>query len=391
MILIKEIAEKLEKVLNGTDEETASVLRPTDLYFKVETTGFHIDHVIDKQQGRNFIPVFVHSVGGDFDPVIQLKRSSKTIAITLYFPVRFKEQMYALEDYLFTAFVGQLRNYGGITGKCLSNITPGEFGELQELDLKQYQSWVEDRYQETVDIQQPWMTMSLRLSLQNAAEGFIYANNITYNLQFTVTKTIKGLRVQDSSITPATTKWIARAEQYDITYQDNPYYAFKDYNTGLVLYARYLPVTTNTLYELEDGVPTTSTRYTNVGGIESDHEFAIDLNEQIAWTQGGSGVSNSPIAQQLINGTNEYAKNVINITNYEKSIVAYFKTSDMWLFLLDAYCLQEMDTISALKLIKTYKLGEITKTYEYNQVLLSLNENQSLGSLLSFTLAFGDR
>ena len=127
--------------------------------------------------------------------------------------------------------------------------------------------------------------------------------------------------------------------------------------------------------------------------VEFELEFKVGnttYSESLVWTSSGTGGENSPISQQLVD-TDSYAKNVINVTNYNKSIVAYVKNSSMWLKLLEKYNNSAMNDLTNLKLVKKYKIGPNTYTYTYNQVLLSLNENISLGDLLSFTITFGDK
>ena len=111
MIILTEVARKLENILNGVDEETTSYTRPFDFEFSVKAEGFHLDHIYNKNSGKNFIPVFIESLGGQYDAVPNLKRSTNTIAITIYFPVRFKNQFFAANDFLVNCFVAKKLNY----------------------------------------------------------------------------------------------------------------------------------------------------------------------------------------------------------------------------------------------------------------------------------------
>ena len=95
MVILSEVAQKLEKILNGVDTEVTDS-NPIAHRYKVEAQGFHIDHILDKDTGTNFIPVFVSSMGGQFNPVAGLKQGTYTIPISFYFPVRFKDDFFKL-------------------------------------------------------------------------------------------------------------------------------------------------------------------------------------------------------------------------------------------------------------------------------------------------------
>ena len=188
MILLNEVATKLQKIFNGVDAEIVNkgIESPTDFYFAIETTGFHIDHIKNNQLGKNFIPVFIDSMGGDYNAVPALKQATVSIPVVIYFPVRFKEQMFALNDFLAECFVGQFLTYGTKTGKCISNISVAQYGEIQQLDLKQFATWVENKYQKTIDNMEPYMTMQFNLYLTNASQKYLYGNAVSYQLSITI-------------------------------------------------------------------------------------------------------------------------------------------------------------------------------------------------------------
>lgn len=185
MIILSEVAQKLEKILNGTDSETSGLSNPTPYYFKVETEGFHIDHIEKADKSGNFIPVFISSLGGQFNPVKGLKQGSYSFPFIFYFPVSFKEAFFALGDFLVDAFVGAILNYGEISGKAVSNISVPQFGEIQDLDLGQFSKWVETTYKEPINIMEPYLTMQVTLFLSNAAPGLVYGNDVKVDLSFT--------------------------------------------------------------------------------------------------------------------------------------------------------------------------------------------------------------
>ena len=184
MIILKEVAEKLQNILNGTDSETSGLSNPTSFYCQVATEGFHIDEIADVPNGRNFIPVFISSMGGQFNPVKGLKQASYSIGIVFYYPVRFKDDFYALCDFLADVFVGTHLNYGTISGKAVSNISVPQFGEIQDLDLKKLEKWVNDTYKQPIEIMEPHLTIQLTLYLSNAANGLVYGNDVKVDLSF---------------------------------------------------------------------------------------------------------------------------------------------------------------------------------------------------------------
>lgn len=178
MMILSEIAEKLEAILNDSDN-------PVAFQYKVEAQGFHIDHIINKDVGTNFIPVFVASMGGQFNAVPDLKQGTYVIPITFYFPVRFKDEIFKLGDYLVATFVGKYINYGTYSGYAISNLSVPTYGEIQDLDLDQFQEWVENIYQNRVGRKnEPFMSMSINLYLTDAAEGFIFGNSVDAHLVY---------------------------------------------------------------------------------------------------------------------------------------------------------------------------------------------------------------
>ena len=179
MIILSEVALKLEELLNDSNNPLS------DPYtFKVETEGFHIDHIEKADKSGNFIPVFISSMGGQFNPVKGIKQGSYVIPIVFYFPVKFKKDFFALGDYLVETFVATKLNYGPNSGDAVSNISAPHFREIQDLDLKQFEKWVEDKYSKPIDVMEPYLSMQINLYLTNSAEGLIYGNDIKIDFSF---------------------------------------------------------------------------------------------------------------------------------------------------------------------------------------------------------------
>jgi len=188
MILLNEVAEKLNAIFNGTDTEinNLGIQKPNDFYFMVATTGFHLDNIKQENVGTNFIPVFIDSMGGDYNAVPNLKQSTVSIPIIFYFPVRFKNDFFALNEFLANCFVGRFLTWGTSTGKCISNISVSQFGEIQDLDLREFDNWVENVYQKHIDRMEKYMSMMFNLYLTNSSSNYIYGNSVHYSLSITI-------------------------------------------------------------------------------------------------------------------------------------------------------------------------------------------------------------
>ena len=188
---LEEISQKIGAILNGTDAETES-LRPNgrpfpDLNFMVATEGYHLDDIGDSKAGKNLIPVYVGALGGSNEPIPDLGAQNRNTAITVYFPVRLKEQMKELDNYLAQILVGRMLTWGDV--KARSNTSPSQFGELFDMDTRQFSdqnqqfvNWVETQYHVKVEVSEMWMTMQLTLYLSTAKdlgeyEGFLMGDH----------------------------------------------------------------------------------------------------------------------------------------------------------------------------------------------------------------------
>ena len=312
MLKLDDVARTLESMFNGTNSETISITGRPDFQFVVQTTGFHLDHNYDLETKKSFIPVFVTSMGGEYDPVPEVKRASYNIVVRVYFPVRFKDEFFNFNNYLVDCLVGQIRTYG--SDKALSNISIPQYNEIVQLDLKNFENWVRETYGEMpIEIMEPYMEMSFNLYLSTVADGYLFGNQVTFTLSFKATETINGVATQ-------------------VTY-----------------------------------------------------------SETLKWTSAGTGLSNSPIAQQLIDDSSyKFTRNVVNITNRSQSILVYANDDTFWQKLITLYNSGNVqDSISDLTLTKTYNFAT-PLVVTYNSIVLGMNENVARGEPLSFTISFGD-
>lgn len=187
MIILDEVAKKLQDILNGVDSETNTTLtNPLSgtYYFVVNTVGFHIDSLVEKDRNKNFIPVFIDTMGGQFNPVKGIEQGTFSYPIAIYYPVRFKNDFYALGDFLVKAFVGSKLNYGTVSGSAISNISGLSSGEIQNLDFKQFKDWTQTNFKLPIEKMEPYMSMECTLYLTTAKTGLLFGNDIKLDLKF---------------------------------------------------------------------------------------------------------------------------------------------------------------------------------------------------------------
>ena len=191
MINLEEIARKLDKILNGIDPEIPTGLSSpvTDNYFfMVYSEGLYLSTIADMRAGtrKNFIPVIVGAYGGENNPVEGLGEQDRNALIQVLFPVRFKEQMYELENYIAKCFVGRLLTVGN--QKCVCNTSPAQYGELQDFSFVEFNKWVETNYKMPLDKTETYMSMTMNLYLSTAEGvgsegGFIFGNSYSVELK----------------------------------------------------------------------------------------------------------------------------------------------------------------------------------------------------------------
>lgn len=197
MIILNEVSEKIKNILNGTDPEVRAEfpLYNPAFQFLVVTQGYHLD-TIANPNGKNMIPVFVSSMGGNFNPVKGLQEGNYTIPINFYFPVRFKNDFYYLASFLGDVFIGSQLDYGTFSGKAISNISAPQFGEIVDLDLKEFKNWVDSTYKKTIDVMEAYMSMQIVLYLSSANTSLVYGNSVVTSLSFE----INGVTYTDNSV-----------------------------------------------------------------------------------------------------------------------------------------------------------------------------------------------
>ena len=286
MIVLDEIALKLSELLNDP-----LYGNPADFSFVVETAGVHLDTI--KKEDKNFIPVFISSFGGTFNPVPNLKELTATVQVTLYFPVRFKEEFYALNDFLAENLVGKYLNWGSNSGKCVSNISLPTFGEIQNLDLNEFKQWVSSVYRKEISITEPYMSMNFSLYLTSASSSFVFGNDVSLTLR--TSDTLRLLFQGDC--------------YYRIPELDNSYYAWANYKG--TIYTTFLSGGGNVYQDGEIiGTGTVQTLSESLESLVFD-EGAISLQSltQDQQLMGETEAGSAPYGSSLVNSFSVYLKN----------------------------------------------------------------------------------
>ena len=207
MINLETMAKKIDSILNGTDPEIPNGLvsiANDNFFFKVFSEGLYLSENYDSNSGKNFIPVIVGAYGGENNPVADLGEQDRNVLIQILFPVRFKTDMYDLEEYLDTVIVGKELTFG--TQKAICNISPAQYGELQDFDFVEFSKWVENIYLQPIEKMETYMSMTLTLYISTAkkvgGDGFVYGNSYTTSVKVGTTLTnhsISGTYYEDKN------------------------------------------------------------------------------------------------------------------------------------------------------------------------------------------------
>lgn len=194
MVTIKELATELQGLLNGTSANVRSgVSRPFDGVFLVQLEGFHLDNVYDKESSSNFFPVFVGSGEGEFEALSDIGITDMNCPVSIYFPVRFKDRMLAMQNYIQQNLVG--RSLLIENQRVITNISLCTLGEITQMDVDQYgnsilkgiNEFIAEQYRMPVTTMEPWISFNFTLyaSTMNAYADFtsgVYGNEVTVRL-----------------------------------------------------------------------------------------------------------------------------------------------------------------------------------------------------------------
>ena len=342
MIYLNEFCEHLSSVLNSANN-------PINYSYDVQSVGYHVDTIIKDK--RNVIRVFVSSLGATFNPVYNLGEASYSIPITFYFPVRFKDNFFALDAYLHSYYVGATKNIGENSGSAICNLSGAQYGEIQNIDFKEFKSWADNNYSLPIEVMEPYMSMTLTLYLSTIGESYLYGNEVSSKLSFTVSTIIS----EDGTLL------------YDKSKDDG----IKKYYYGNGKY-----------YCLEMGTLTdplgNEIEYTTVSN--TTHELGLTFSNGAIQTQSQS-------ADQHLIGDYE-SEGLPFSTATASSFGVYVEDNYLWKFLLRKW----FDaTIRDIELTLKIHFGKLDMDFEKPVYLNNLNMPISKGSPLTITLGFAKR
>lgn len=389
MINLLEISQKISELLNDIDNPLR--IDNERVLFNVATEGYRLNSIDNREKGKNEIPVFIGLAGGENNPIPNLKQTSKSVRVAIYYPIAFKDNFYDLEDYLNGKLVAKKIDFGTLTGVCLTNMGVVEYGEIVQIDKMQFKDWIDDTFKQTIDVSDNWFSMVFTLYATSLGDGFLFGNDVSYKLK---------MNVKNFNVVSITAKLYS--QQYLITYTRAPSYDTQNnyaWQYGANIYTtkinpsiisgkiQYLANNVKKIYSLvnpdEDVGDIVSVQF----GLATP-ETITELTEDVVWSSSGTGSSISPISQQLID-VDEFAVNYENIINYNKSLLVYIKpNTDFGGLFLCLYNRQLLNFIESFILVKNYSNGF---NFEYKQISLNINENVELGSPLSFTITLGDK
>ena len=390
MINLNEVANKVSEILNSVDNPLR--IGNERVIFDVATEGYRVDSIAKREEGKNAIPVFIALAGGENQPIPNLNQQSKSINIAIYYPIIYKDIFIGLENYLDNELVGKMINIGKTTKECLCNLDTARFGEIQNLDLEAFKNFVADKYEKTIEISVNWYSMILTLYATKMGEGYVFGNEVSFALKM-------AYFIPNISII-VNTHTYSRYSDEDKTINSVVYYAFRRNVLGgyEYIYIKLDPTSAEGIAKLI-GFKNKIATYSYVQNEMVEQEYKVqssvisksasesEVEIDLVRADSGTGVSVSPIAEQRI-GVDSYAKNVANITNFNKSMVVYPNFRDnFWLLFLSFYNIQDLSYIKEMTLIKKYSNGF---EYDYKQLLLQNNENLNMGAPYTFTFTFGD-
>jgi len=383
MIVLTEIATKLQNILNGIDLETIAIQRPVDYEFLVATQGFHLDKISNKTTGNNFIPVFISSMGGEYNPIPNLKQANYNIPITIYFPVRFKDNFFRLNDFLIDCFVGTYLNYGTFSGKCISNISVAQYGEIVDLDLKEFQSWITNIYQIEKEIREPFMSMNFTLYLSTANSEFVFGNSVNVKLGMTHLESNlfinNHLFVRNPELDEEGQNQFEGSQYYEtayaFTYQGVTYYT--DDDLGVEGSDYYIRKSAHD-YRIVDELTAENCQFNSFNSILEDNNVTLDTRT----IQSQSDMA----AQQLLGATIPESEGLPVSTSYSSGFSIYYKENYIYEYLIDQWFKGKSQSIDFI-LTMSFNGHE----FKRNVYLQSCNLIAINGKPITLTFAFAKK
>ena len=183
---INDLATIIEDTLN----EDISIPYEYDLWFKVRTYASFLDDrtLVNGNNKYNFIPCYIDSPSGSFQPLSNAIISSYQYALKMYFPIEEKEKIFEiLTERLSEQFVGQI--IGNEGEEEIINMGVAQFSQINIANVNEFQTWVSDLYGEKIRKSNYYIEVSIPLYLSNgkAKNG----NNLALGNEFIYEISIK--------------------------------------------------------------------------------------------------------------------------------------------------------------------------------------------------------
>lgn len=381
MILLEDVCSKLENILNGIDEESPMVSPVNEnYYFKVYTEGLRLKENSNRKVGKNFIPVIVGVLNGEYNPVPYMEETDYNIQVQLLYPVRFKKDFYELNTFLANTFVGKIKNYG--TQKALSNISVAQYGELQEVNLRGFQKWIENTYQETIDVQETYMTMLFTIYL-TTAKNLNDENGVMLGNSVKITR-IEASKLFEGSITQNYTVSVGESVKYVLPLKlqsvgeitvSNISDDFDHYHTQLT--SEGVEIEFSSLVE---GTATLSFDYSFNGTFFVDEDPILIQRVNMGQTE--------PAAQQVLGS--DYATGFGASASYGGEIPLIIKNNDSYRELL--YYIEKERKIQTIDITITELIPFVRPIEIVRKLFLTNYTRQTtLGEFLNITLSVADK
>lgn len=190
MIDIQDLQLKLSNMLNGKEQPNAINISDyvSGFEFKVLTYASYLDNISNFNTLKNFLPVYISDPQGTVEPIPYLQETNSQYTITIFFPLKYKEELNKLNEYFVDSFAGRMLNFSK-SGNALCSLNLPTFGEVQDLEFKQFKDWIGEYYQMNVLQTDKWCSYSFVLyfhQLKGLGEkgGFILGNQFEYTLSF---------------------------------------------------------------------------------------------------------------------------------------------------------------------------------------------------------------
>lgn len=398
MITLEKISQKLNRILNGittdsadTGESWLTQTAPTtnEYNFAVKTNGFHLDKI--NENNKNLIFVFVDSLGGEINNVKSLKEIDYNTEITFYYPVRFKDDFYAINDFLYNTFVEQFLNFGTSANKdiCLTAMSVAQYGEIATEHLQELTQFINNNYPIQVAKLRTEMYMSMTFTLYlstinglNQSGGLLFGNSWNTSLNIYSTNDTRFTNSSTSSLTANETKVITSfISHYPPSILGYEKIDTSDYSITIAPKI------------IKDGADY-KVQYTVHNNTSSNQSVSINFiwtytrlvdDNPIFITE--TNISNSePIAEQVLGNSN--SKGVPVSSSYTKELPIYVKNNNDYKWLINQYLNRNLENL-IVSITEENTLLSVSSNRLY--YITNMSMVKAKGEMLGITLTLAER